>query len=142
MSVVMAPQNSMVGAVAVCMIVGGFLNGVEPRYRSLSPVMKHVFGKNDLCRAVLCCAVLCCAVLCCAVLCCAVLWFHSSTRATSRQRNDEQEDCPYGLSHPALWYAVMLHMLCRMHSMVPHICLVPGMTTMSHGVVPCIYPAS
>ncbi|KAL0037315.1 hypothetical protein WJX79_001603 [Trebouxia sp. C0005] len=43
-SVVMAPQNSMVAAVAVCMIVGGFLNGVEPRYRSLSPVMKHVFG--------------------------------------------------------------------------------------------------
>ncbi|KAL0020410.1 hypothetical protein WJX77_000240 [Trebouxia sp. C0004] len=44
MSVVMAPQNSMVAAVAVCMIVGGFLNGVEPRYRSLSSVMKHVFG--------------------------------------------------------------------------------------------------
>ena len=47
MSVVMAPQNSMVAAVAVCMIVGGFLNGVEPRYRSLSPVMKHVFGELD-----------------------------------------------------------------------------------------------
>ena len=44
MSVVMAPQNSMVAAVAVCMIVGGFLNGIEPRYRSLSPVMKNVFG--------------------------------------------------------------------------------------------------
>lgn len=44
MSVVMAPQNSMVAAVAVCMIVGGFLNGIEPRYRSLSPIMKHVFG--------------------------------------------------------------------------------------------------
>jgi hypothetical protein len=99
MSVVMAPQNSMVAAVTVCMIVGGFLNGVEPRYRSLSPVMKHVFGESDSmpvlsstqCAvlsgamavthccvasdgcAVLCCAVLCCAVLCCAVLCCAVL---------------------------------------------------------------------
>ena len=47
MSVVMAPQNSMVAAVAVCMIVGGFLNGVEPRYRSLSPVMKHVFGESN-----------------------------------------------------------------------------------------------
>ncbi len=47
MSVVMAPQNSMVAAVTVCMVVGGFLNGVEPRYRSLSPVMKHVFGEFD-----------------------------------------------------------------------------------------------
>lgn len=45
MSVVMAPQNSMVAAVAVCMIVGGFLNGVEPRYRALTPIMKHVFGE-------------------------------------------------------------------------------------------------
>ena len=44
MSVVMAPQNSMVGAVATCMIVGGFLNGVEPRYRALSPIMQKVIG--------------------------------------------------------------------------------------------------
>lgn len=44
MSVVMAPQNSMVAAVATCMIVGGFLNGVEPRYRALSPVMQKVIG--------------------------------------------------------------------------------------------------
>ena len=46
MSVIMAPQNSMVAAVAVCMIVGGFLNGVEPRYRTLTTSMKHVFGKQ------------------------------------------------------------------------------------------------
>lgn len=46
MSVIMAPQNSMVAAVAVCMIVGGFLNGVEPRYRTLTTPMKHVFGKQ------------------------------------------------------------------------------------------------
>ena len=45
MSVVMAPQNSMVAAVAVCMIVGGFLNGVEPKYRTLTTPMKHVFGQ-------------------------------------------------------------------------------------------------
>ena len=44
MSVVMAPQNSMVAAVATCMIVGGFLNGVEPRYRALSPIMQKVIG--------------------------------------------------------------------------------------------------
>ena len=54
MSVVMAPQNSMVGAVAVCMIVGGFLNGVEPRYRTLSPVMKHVFGEAPALSLSLC----------------------------------------------------------------------------------------
>lgn len=47
MSVVMAPQNSMVAAVATCMIVGGFLNGVEPRYRSLSPVMRKVIGRRS-----------------------------------------------------------------------------------------------
>ena len=46
MSVILAPQNSMVAAVAVCMIVGGFLNGVEPRYRTLTTPMKHVFGKQ------------------------------------------------------------------------------------------------
>ena len=45
MSVIMAPQNSMVAAVAACMILGGFLNGVEPKYRSLSPVMKRVIGE-------------------------------------------------------------------------------------------------
>ena len=46
MSVTLAPQNSMVAAVAVCMIVGGFLNGVEPRYRTLTTPMKHVFGEQ------------------------------------------------------------------------------------------------
>lgn len=50
MSVIMAPQNSMVAAVAVCMIVGGFLNGVEPRYRSLTTPMKHVFGESSSCH--------------------------------------------------------------------------------------------
>ena len=47
MSVVMAPQNSMVAAVAVCMIVGGFLNGVEPKFRTLTTPMKHVFGQSS-----------------------------------------------------------------------------------------------
>lgn len=28
------------------MIVGGFLNGVEPRYRTLTTPMKHVFGES------------------------------------------------------------------------------------------------
>lgn len=46
MSVIMAPQNSMVAAVAVCMIVGGFLNGIEPAYRTLTTPMKHVFGQS------------------------------------------------------------------------------------------------
>lgn len=49
MSVTLAPQNSMVAAVAVCMIVGGFLNGVEPRYRTLTTPMKHVFGEQLSC---------------------------------------------------------------------------------------------
>ncbi|KAK9803611.1 hypothetical protein WJX72_004863 [[Myrmecia] bisecta] len=44
LSVVMAPQNSMVAVVAVTLVFGGFLNGVEPKYRSLTQLMKHVFG--------------------------------------------------------------------------------------------------
>lgn len=43
-SVAMAPQNSMVAAATTVMIMGGFLNGVDPRFRSLSPFMKHVIG--------------------------------------------------------------------------------------------------
>ena len=44
-SVAMAPQNSMVAAATCIMILGGFLNGVDPRFRSLSPFMKHVIGE-------------------------------------------------------------------------------------------------
>lgn len=44
-SVAMAPQNSMVAAATSIMILGGFLNGVDPRFRSLSPFMKHVIGQ-------------------------------------------------------------------------------------------------
>lgn len=43
-SVAMAPQNSMVAAATSIMVLGGFLNGVDPRFRSLSPFMKHVIG--------------------------------------------------------------------------------------------------
>jgi hypothetical protein len=44
-SVAMAPQNSMVAAATSIMVLGGFLNGVDPRFRSLSPLMKHVIGQ-------------------------------------------------------------------------------------------------
>ena len=49
-SVAMAPQNSMVAAATCIMILGGFLNGVDPRFRSLSPFMKHVIGEVPSCR--------------------------------------------------------------------------------------------
>ena len=45
-SVAMAPQNSMVAAATSVMIMGGFLNGVDPSFRSLSPFMKHVIGEH------------------------------------------------------------------------------------------------
>lgn len=41
----MAPQNSMVAAATSIMVLGGFLNGVDPRFRDLSPFMKHVIGQ-------------------------------------------------------------------------------------------------
>lgn len=47
-SVAMAPQNSMVAAATGIMILGGFLNGVDPRFRNLSPFMKHVIGQSPL----------------------------------------------------------------------------------------------
>ena len=43
-SILMAPQNAMTAAVATVMIMGGFLNGVQPRYVSLSPFMKRAVG--------------------------------------------------------------------------------------------------
>ena len=45
-SVAMAPQNSMVAAATSIMVLGGFLNGVDPRFRDLSPFMKHVIGQT------------------------------------------------------------------------------------------------
>ena len=47
MSVVLAPQNSMVAAVASCMVLGGFLNGVEPRFKELSNLMKGLVGEQS-----------------------------------------------------------------------------------------------
>ncbi|KAK9908170.1 hypothetical protein WJX75_003729 [Coccomyxa subellipsoidea] len=44
MSVMLEQQNSMVASVAVCLVLGGFFNGIEPRFRTLSPFMKAVFG--------------------------------------------------------------------------------------------------
>jgi len=44
MSVMLEQQNSMVASVATCLVLGGFFNGIEPRFRTLSPFMKVVFG--------------------------------------------------------------------------------------------------
>lgn len=44
MSVMLEQQNSMVASVAVCLVLGGFFNGIEPRFRTLSSFMKAVFG--------------------------------------------------------------------------------------------------
>ncbi len=44
MSVMLEQQNSMVASVAVCLVLGGFFNGIEPRFRTLSSFMKVVFG--------------------------------------------------------------------------------------------------
>ena len=44
MSVMLEPQNSMVASVAIVLVLGGFFNGVEPRFRTLTPAMKTVFG--------------------------------------------------------------------------------------------------
>ena len=46
MSVLLAPQNALTASVATIMITGGFLNGVQPRYSSLSPFMKHAVGAS------------------------------------------------------------------------------------------------
>jgi hypothetical protein len=40
------PQNSMVASVAIVLVLGGFFNGVEPRFRTLTPTMKTVFGES------------------------------------------------------------------------------------------------
>lgn len=45
-SVMLVPQNAMVAVVAITMVIGGFLNGVEPRLRNLSTFMKGVEGKR------------------------------------------------------------------------------------------------
>ena len=45
MSVMLEPQNSMVASVAIVLVLGGFFNGVEPRFRTLTPTMKAVFGE-------------------------------------------------------------------------------------------------
>ena len=44
MSVMLEPANSMVASVAVCLVLGGFFNGIEPRYRTLSEPVKAIFG--------------------------------------------------------------------------------------------------
>lgn len=46
MSVMLEQQNSMVASVAVCLVLGGFFNGIEPRFRTLSSFMKVVFGAH------------------------------------------------------------------------------------------------
>ena len=44
MSVLLPPQSSLTAAVAAVMVLGGFLNGVQPRLRSLAPTTKHALG--------------------------------------------------------------------------------------------------
>ncbi len=51
MSVMLEPQNSMVASVAIVLVLGGFFNGVEPRFRTLSPTMKTVFGGSPAASA-------------------------------------------------------------------------------------------
>jgi hypothetical protein len=46
MSVMLEPANSMVASVAVCLVLGGFFNGIEPRYRTLSDPVKAIFGAH------------------------------------------------------------------------------------------------
>jgi hypothetical protein len=43
-SVLMAHQNAQIAAVSVTVVSGGFLNGVQPRYRDLSKTMRIVTG--------------------------------------------------------------------------------------------------
>lgn len=47
MSVMLEPANSMVASVAVCLVLGGFFNGIEPRLRTLSPAVKVIFGERS-----------------------------------------------------------------------------------------------
>ena len=44
LSVLLAPPNALTASVAFIMLMGGFLNGVQPRYVSLSPFMKKAVG--------------------------------------------------------------------------------------------------
>ena len=46
MSALLAPQNALTASVAAIMLLGGFLNGVQPSYVSLSPFMKHAVGEQ------------------------------------------------------------------------------------------------
>ena len=50
MSVMLEPANSMVASVAVCLVLGGFFNGIEPRLRTLSPAVKTIFGARPSCQ--------------------------------------------------------------------------------------------
>lgn len=43
-SILISPANSLVTAVAIVMVTGGFVNGVTPAYRTLSTVMKGITG--------------------------------------------------------------------------------------------------
>ncbi|GAB4822174.1 hypothetical protein N2152v2_009220 [Parachlorella kessleri] len=44
MSVVLRPANALVATIVVALMLGGFLNGVNPKYREMSPTMKRVSG--------------------------------------------------------------------------------------------------
>lgn len=45
MSVIFPPESSLTAAVAAAMVLGGFLNGVQPRLRTLATFAKHALSK-------------------------------------------------------------------------------------------------
>lgn len=47
-SVLMAHQNAQIAAVSATVVCGGFLNGVQPRYRDLSKTMRIITGAFPL----------------------------------------------------------------------------------------------
>ena len=47
MSVLLPPQSSLTAAVAAVMVLGGFLNGVQPQLRSLTPFTKRALGESS-----------------------------------------------------------------------------------------------
>ncbi|KAL6769007.1 hypothetical protein ACKKBF_B17105 [Auxenochlorella protothecoides x Auxenochlorella symbiontica] len=42
MSIIMGNNSALVASVAILMVIGGFINGVNPVYRSLSPLLKGI----------------------------------------------------------------------------------------------------
>ena len=44
-SLAFSKDNSMIACAGILLMMGGFLNGVDPRYRTLSPFMKRVTGE-------------------------------------------------------------------------------------------------